>query len=99
MYVCVVCLSLGSYLVEWLEYHMLIGVEFFYVISQDCPEADSAATVLVLQPYINSDIVFLDRAYQVCVFVCVCVCVCVSVCVCVCMRALVCVYVLSGFLL
>ena len=71
---CVLRRSLGSYLVEWLEYHLLIGVEFFYVISQDCPEADSAATVSVLQPYINSDIVYLDRAYQVCVCVCVRAC-------------------------
>ena len=53
-----------SNLVEWLEYHMLIGVEFFFIITNDCPEEDNAASTAVLQPYIDAGLVYLDRRYQ-----------------------------------
>ncbi len=51
---------------EWIEYHMLIGVGFFYVISHDCSATEDAVTSEALLPYVSSGRVLVDRAYQVC---------------------------------
>jgi hypothetical protein len=50
--------------VEWLEYHMLLGVQYFFIITNDCPAVDNAASTAVLQPYIDAGVVYLDRRYQ-----------------------------------
>ncbi len=47
------------YLHEWIEYHRLVGVERFYMVSNDdAPDAPRA----VLKPYIDSgEVIFLGR--------------------------------------
>jgi hypothetical protein len=51
----------SSYFREWLEYHLLIGVEHFYLLSNDCEkDAYSSAT---LASYVEAGVVTLDRRY------------------------------------
>jgi hypothetical protein len=51
----------APYLREWIEYHLLIGVQHFWLVSNDCEnEAESNST---LAPYISAGIVTLDRRY------------------------------------
>jgi hypothetical protein len=45
----------GDYLLEWLEYHLLVGVERFFLIDNDSRDNSTA----ILQPYITLDIVRL----------------------------------------
>jgi hypothetical protein len=49
------------YLAEWLEYHLLIGVQHFWLASNDC--LDEAASNATLLPYVQAGIVTLDRRF------------------------------------
>ena len=46
------------YIIEWIEYHKLIGVTRFYLFSNDCDKDNTLnPTVDLLQPYIESNLV------------------------------------------
>ena len=46
------------YIIEWIEYHKLIGVNRFFLFSNDCDKDDTLnPTVDLLQPYIESNLI------------------------------------------
>ena len=51
----------GPYLREWMEYHMLLGVEHFYLLSNDCDKVEYSTAIL--QPYVDAGVVTLDTRY------------------------------------
>jgi hypothetical protein len=53
--ICTIFKDVAPYLKEWIEYHLLVGVEHFYLYNNS--SEDDYLTVL--QPYIDSDIVTL----------------------------------------
>jgi hypothetical protein len=53
--------SEAPYLPEWIEYHRLLGVEHFYLLSNDGLE--DAVSSAVLARYIADGIVTLDKRY------------------------------------
>ena len=52
----------APYLIEWLEYHLLVGVQHFFLSSNDCGAAATTVWQL-LQPYVQRDLVTLDMHY------------------------------------
>lgn len=48
------------YLEEWLEYHMLIGVQHFFLMSNECDTDEAEAAKALLQPYIHRGVVSLS---------------------------------------
>ena len=48
------------YLEEWLEYHMLIGVQHFFFMSNECDTDEAEAAKALLQPYIHRGVVSLS---------------------------------------
>jgi hypothetical protein len=56
---CCVFRNETRYLREWVEYHRLVGVERFYMISNDEAPGEAAA---VLKPYIDAGVVRFGRA-------------------------------------
>ena len=50
------------YLAEWLEYHILLGVEHFWMIENDCENANETARFL--QGYVDAGLVTLIRSYS-----------------------------------
>lgn len=50
---CAVIKNEGSYLIEWIEYHRMMGVEHFFIYDNDSTDD----TKQVLQPYIQKGIV------------------------------------------
>jgi len=46
-----VCTERPRFLPEWLEYHHLIGVQHFYLVSNDCDDLVHNATLTVLSRY------------------------------------------------
>ena len=48
---------------EWLEYHMLLGVQYFVLISNDCEEADWQALSAAVRPYQLAGEVHLEDMY------------------------------------
>ena len=57
-------LLLNSYIVEWLEYHLLIGIQHFYLLSNDCDDDDRAAATAALTPYVNVGVVSLSYRFK-----------------------------------
>ena len=53
--ICAIFKNEGPYLREWLEYHMMIGVEHFYMYN-NCSDDDY---LTILKPYIDDNIVTL----------------------------------------
>jgi hypothetical protein len=53
--VCAVCKNESFYLREWLEYHMLVGVEHFYLYDNMSDDASSE----ILVPYVDKGLVTL----------------------------------------
>ncbi|KAG8461568.1 hypothetical protein KFE25_001172 [Diacronema lutheri] len=51
------------FLIEWLEYHALIGVRHFFMVSNDCG-ADADASRALLAPYVRAGLVTLIREYE-----------------------------------
>jgi hypothetical protein len=51
---------LPRYLEEWLEYHMLIGVQHFFLMSNECDTDEAEAAKALLQPYIHRGVVSLS---------------------------------------
>lgn len=53
----------SRFLVEWLEYHLLIGVEHFFMVGNDCADA-ALASRSVLAPYVRSGAVEYFSEYE-----------------------------------
>lgn len=52
----------APYLIEWLEYHLLVGVQHFFLSSNDCGAAAGTVRQL-LQPYVQRGRVTLDTRF------------------------------------
>ncbi len=53
-------MALCRYLEEWLEYHLLVGVQHFYLMSNECEAGTAAEAKALLQPYIAAGKVSLS---------------------------------------
>ncbi len=42
----------SSYLAEWIEYHRLVGVQHFFMFTNDCEPEEAAASRRILEPYV-----------------------------------------------
>ena len=55
--------ALSSNLKEWLDYHLLIGIQHFFLLSNECDRKEAAAAREVLEPYIDDGYVSLSTKY------------------------------------
>jgi hypothetical protein len=54
----------SQYLAEWLAYHVLVGVQHFWMFTNDCDATADAASTAVLQPFVDAGVVTLRRDFQ-----------------------------------
>lgn len=50
--------------VEWVEYHLLIGVELFLLFSNECDDKEDALVDGLLQPYTAAGLVVVDKRFR-----------------------------------
>ena len=60
---CSRCLLLRT-VVEWVEYHLLIGVELFLLFSNECDDEEDALVDGLLQPYTAAGLVVVDKRFR-----------------------------------
>jgi len=51
------------YLVEWIEYHLLVGVDHFHMVTNDCEKSAADASRSLLEPYVTKGVVTLYTEY------------------------------------
>ncbi len=56
--------AVRRYLEEWLAYHALIGVQHFFLASNDCADGPFARAEAVLAPHVRAGLVTLDVSYR-----------------------------------